>query len=95
MGGFRFGGYARPGGRLIHVQAELTVCPQPLYGGNGYGNTPPDPYTVMVVANEPIPTPTGCPRAIVGTIFGALFLCKGRRFRIIGQTKASNAANKF
>ncbi len=64
------------------------------FGGYGYGNTPPDPYTVYGRANEPIPHTNWLPWAIVGTIFGALFSCIGMIFGIIGITKA-NAANKF
>ncbi len=48
-------------------------------------------------ANEPIPHTNWLPRAIVGTIFGALFSCIGTISEgIMGITKANAvAANKF
>lgn len=94
MGDSAFGGYARPEQSLDPYARQAHRMPQPPYGGNGYGNTPPDPYTVYGRANEPIPHTNWLPWAIAGTIFGALFSCIGMIFGIIGITKA-NAANKF
>ena len=43
MGDSAFGGYARPEESLDPYASRAHRMPQPPYGGNGFGNTPPDP----------------------------------------------------